>query len=79
MPSVFIWLKGYKGSFGIFSVSLPGKFNELTFFLVSSNISSTLALKVLDTVKLVSKSLFWKLNWVSTLMSSSTTDQTLDL
>ena len=57
----------------MFSVASPGNFNELSFFLASSNMSPSLALRVLDNVKLVSKSLFWKLNWVSPSKSSSTT------
>ena len=52
LSSVFIWLKEYKGSFGIFSIASPGNFNELTFFLASSNILSRLTLRVLDNVKL---------------------------
>ena len=73
ISSVFIWLKGYNGSFGKFSVGSPGIVREITFSLVFSSISSKLSWRVSDNVKLVSKSLFWKSNCESTFISSSTT------
>ena len=59
--------------FGISWIALGGNSTELTLFLASSNILYNLALSELDKIKLASRSLFLKINWVSTLISSSTT------